>query len=318
MVRKFFSFFILLFLFFSSCYIDVPHNGLLDPENRFGKSTVKIECYDRSHNPLAGVLVTINDTITKVSDDFGCVSFLNLLKGNLRVKFFKDGYSTLYIDTILFSGVPLNLVEYLNFIPKVETSYVYSSVRKTYDIFDSLRFDVNFVIKVLEKDSIEDISEALVYFDFGRFELIKVNDEDFIKCSLNFNKSNSPMNLYDFIGEKGDIFIKDSFQESLRIKDLSLIRFVEYIPTIISPSEGEELVYPYSFKFKSEKPNYSSYLNLSIIDGNGVTIFTDSFSITDTLFIYNSSLKEGEYRFLVRVYDLFGNFSENSVTFFSK
>jgi len=126
------------------------------------------------------------------------------------------------------------------------------------------------------------------------------------------------LNLYDLIGEKGNIFIKDSYQESLKVKDLSLIRFVEYIPTIISPSEGEEFFYPYSFKFKSEKPYYSSYLNLSIIDVNGVTIFSDSFSIMDTMFVYNGSLKEGEYRFVVRVYDLFGNFSENSVTFFSK
>ncbi len=318
MVKKFFTFFIFLFLLYSACYIDMPHSGLLDPENSFGKSTVKIKCYDRSHNPLPGVLVTINDTITKVSDDFGYVSFLNILKGDLKIRLSKDGYSTLYIDTILFSGIPLNLVEYLNFIPKVESSYVYSSVRKTFDVFDSLRFDVNFVVKVLEKDSIEDISEAFIYFDFGRYELMKVYDDGFIKCSLNFNKTNSPLNLYDLIGEKGNIFIKDSYQESLKVKDLSLIRFVEYIPTIISPSEGEEFFYPYSFKFKSEKPYYSSYLNLSIIDVNGVTIFSDSFSIMDTMFVYNGSLKEGEYRFVVRVYDLFGNFSENSVTFFSK
>ncbi|MEO0289294.1 MAG: hypothetical protein ABIN00_06620 [candidate division WOR-3 bacterium] len=306
-----------LFLY-QGCYIDQPHEALLDPENRFGKSTVKIICYDLFHNPLPGVVVSINDTLSKITDDIGSVYFSNVLKGNLRIKFEKDGYSTFYLDTLLASGIPLELVEYLNFIPQIETSYVYSSVKRTYDILDSLRYDVNFVVKILEKDSIDDISLASIEFDFGEYPFIKVYEGNFIKCSLNFNRMNSPLNIYDLIGENASVKIKDDYGESLIIKNLSLIRFVEYIPSIDYPGESQQIDYPYTFKFRTDKPYYSSYINLSIKDENDSTIFYDSCSIYDTLLVYDRILKEGEYRFVVRVYDLFGNFSENSVKFFSK
>ncbi|MEO0281323.1 MAG: carboxypeptidase-like regulatory domain-containing protein [candidate division WOR-3 bacterium] len=306
-----------LFLY-QGCYIDQPHEALLDPENRFGKSTVKILCYDYFHNPLPGVEVSINDTLSKITDGNGYVSFSNVLKGNLKIKFNKDGYSTFFIDTFLASGIPLELVEYLNFVPQIETSYVYSSVKRTYDILDSLRYDVNFIVKVLEKDSIDDISLASIKFDFGEFSFIKVYEGNFIKCSLNFNRLSSPLNIYDLIGENASIKIKDVYGESLIVKNLTLIRFVEYIPTIDYPYEAQQVDYPYIFKFRTDKPYYSSYINLSINDENDSIIFSDSFSIYDTLFVYEKILKEGEYRFNVRVYDLFGNFSENSVKFFSK
>lgn len=318
MVKRFLKIFIFCFFLYQGCYIDQPHEALMDPENRFGKSTVRIFCYDHFHNPLPEVEVSINDTLSKKTDVNGFVFFSNVLKGDLRIKFYKDGYSTFYIDTFLKSGIPLELIEYLNFIPQIETSYVYSSVKRTYDVFDSLRYDVNFVVKVRENDSIDDISFASIKFDFGEYSFIKVYERDFIKCSLNFNKTNSPLNIYDLIGENASIKIKDSYGESLVVKNLSLIRFVEYIPYIDYPDEAQQIDYPYTFRFGTDKPYYSSFINLSIKDENDSTIFSDSFSIYDTLFIYDRILKEGEYKFFVRVYDLFGNFSENSVTFFSK
>jgi hypothetical protein len=318
MVKKFLKIFIFCIFLYQGCYIDQPHEALLDPENRFGKSTVKILCYDHFHNPLPEVEVIINDTLSKVTDINGYVSFSIILKGDIKIKFYKEGYSTLYLDTFLASGIPLELVEYLNFIPQVETSYVYSSVKRTYDILDSLSYDVNFIVKIQEKDSIDDISVASIKFDFGEYSFIKIYEGDFIKCSLNFNKISSPLNIYDLIGENASVKIIDGYGESLSVKNLSLIRFVEYIPSIYYPDEEQQMDYPYIFRFRTDKPYYSSYINLSIKDENDSIIFSDTCSIYDTLFVYDQILKEGGYRFVVRVYDLFGNFSENSVRFFSQ
>lgn len=311
--------FSILFIFFTltSCYIDVPHMSQFDPENRFAKGNIKIKCYDKLNNPLSDVKIVLNDSLISHTNDSGYFVFYNVLKGAVNLKFEKEGYSKIQMDTFLKPGITLNIDQQLNFIPVMETSYVYSSIKRVNDIFDSLSYNVNYVLKVVEKDMMDDIDTVRINFNFGDFYIPIFYQDDYLKCSLNFNQNNSPIPIYDLIGQNGVAYLVDTYGEKVYSRDLMLIRFVENLPQIISPYEGEQLIFPYNFKFKVEKPSYSTFIEILILDQFEKIILCDSLSVEDTLFVYPLPLKEGEYKFVIRNIDLFGNFSENFVNFYS-
>ncbi|MDD3803948.1 MAG: carboxypeptidase-like regulatory domain-containing protein [bacterium] len=315
MVKRFFIFVLPLVLALASCYIDVPHDSRYDNLNPFGKASLSIYVKDKHGNPNQGALIILNDTLEFETDAEGEFYLGTVAKGVLRIRIHADGYRTFEMETTANTGEVLDIIATLNFIPVIEEFKAYSSVRKIKSFTDTLDYDVNYTGIIREMDGIEDIDSCVMTMDSVRFKMEVFELDSFAACSLNFPEDNGFFQIYDLQGKKCRMDVYDKSGEIIKSGEANLVRFVESIPEITAPEEGGSFTLPDSVKWTFEEVLFESYFNLEIFNGEEQAYESNNIPSTKRSAYIGELLNEGSYRLYLRAYDVYGNFSENSVTF---
>ncbi|MGE3063415.1 MAG: carboxypeptidase-like regulatory domain-containing protein [bacterium] len=315
MVKRITGLLLVSVLFLTSCYIDMPHDSRYDGLNPFGKGAISIYVKDKSGNPQENVLIKINDTLEFYTNIDGIFSIGTFDKGTLSLSIEKAGYRVFKKDTFISTGELLDFEVVLNYIPVIEELKAYSTVRTVKSFTDTLDYDVNYFSILDERDGIEDIDSCIMTIDSQRFKMFLVESEENVRCTLNFAEDNEFFRIYDLQGEDCFIEVYDKSGEIVKSNAASLVRFVETVPKIISPEEGGALILPDSVIWSSQSVLFESYFKIEMCDAGGLVLSYDSIQSSKTGVYINTLLNEGAYSLYLRLYDLFGNYSENSVTF---
>jgi len=306
---------IFILILLASCYISVPHDSRYDDLNPFGKGSLSILVLDKSGEPQESALVKLNDTLLFYTNKSGEFNLGTFSKGALAVSVEKDGYRDFYLDTAVKTGSLLDLNITLNYIPVVEDFFAYSTVRRIESLTDTLDYGVNYAGIIREADGIGDIDSCVLLLDTLRFKMALSGSGGTVRCTLNFSEDNPYFQIYDLQGKNGSIEVYDKSGETVTSRDANLVRFVETIPAITSPTDGGVMVLPDSVEWTSESVLFDSYFKVMIYGLGGLVLTVDSIDASKRSVYLGTLLNEGSYSLYLQLYDAFGNYSENSAKF---
>ncbi|HAV92524.1 TPA: hypothetical protein DCW38_05010 [candidate division WOR-3 bacterium] len=302
-------------LLFFSCYIDVPHDSRYDTLNPFGKSSISIEVTDKDGMPMESAAVKLNDTLVFYTNEDGVFSIGTFTYGDILIKIEKDEYRTFEKDTLLKTGVPLSLTVRMNYIPVIENFHAYSSVRNIVSFEDTMEYNVNYTGLIKDKDGIGDIDSCIMNISGMKFKMNLSEEGALVKCSLNFSENNGYFQIYDLQGENSYMEVFDKSGERILSSNANLVRFIERLPIILYPEDGGVLSLPDTIKWKRTSELFESYFQMEIKDEFKTAFIADSINSADSALYIDTLLNENAYKMYLRLYDMFGNFSENSIIF---
>lgn len=305
----------IVLLFTAACYMNVPHDSLKDAQNPFGQGAVSIKVCRKDGMPIRNALVKINGEERGLTGADGTVYADMIQNGALNIECLNSQYEPYEKDTVLSTGEELSIKVYLDYIPFFSSSRVYSSVEKVTGFIDTLRYSVYYYASVKDIDGREDIQSAMLNLPDSSIEMTfdsASDSEMFYSVCLT---DTSYSNIFDLQGFAAEAYVVDRTSFADTSSEMILIRFVESIPEIISPTEGGSIIPPDTVIWNAPSGIYQSYISLIILNDGTEVFREDSIEVANSSYIISEALQPDEYRLLCRMYDVFGNYSQNEVNF---
>ena len=307
---------LIVLLAFTSCYIDMPHNSRMDPLNPFGEGQLVFHVYNKRGGGIENALISIaSDTL--LTDSSGLAGPYEAIKGSLSIAVSKGHYTGVYIDTVIETGDSIYVNRTLNFKPSVMDYKVTTSVVKTMSLTDSMDRFITVKALIMENDGSGDIARSDVSLSLTDMHVDYISDSaGMLYYSGSIEEDTLSFNIFDLTGSIASMYIEDSEGEWDSLSDRTVSRFIENIIEIDRPETGTDFNPPDTVKWLLDEPDYSTYISLIIEDSDSVIVFRyDSLSPSKRQFAIDSMFTSGRYLLKMRLYDIYGNYSQNSAIF---
>ncbi|MFO8061942.1 MAG: hypothetical protein R6U31_03350 [bacterium] len=309
-------FILIILLTLPSCYIDMPHESKTDPLNPFGEGQVVFQVNDKRGRGLDNVLISAGPD-TLLTDSSGLAGPHEALKGSLSIAIDKTHYSAVRIDTVIETGDSIYVERTLNFKPSILEYLVTTSVVKTMSLTDSMDRFVTVNALIMERDGSKDIVRSDASLPLTDIRIDCISDSGgMLNYSGSIEEDTLSFNIFDLTGSIVSLYIEDSEGEWDSLSNRTVSRFVESIIDIVRPETGTDFNPPDTVKWLLDEPDYSTYISLIIEDRDSQIVFRcDSLSSSKRQFAIDSLFRSGRYLLKMRLYDIYGNYSQNSAIF---
>ncbi|MDY6787188.1 MAG: hypothetical protein SVK54_03580 [candidate division WOR-3 bacterium] len=307
---------LIVLLALQSCYIDMPHNSKMDPLNPFGEGQLVFHVYNKRGGGIENALISIGSD-TLLTDSSGFAGPYEAIKGSLSIMVSKGHYTAVCIDTVIETGDSMYVNRTLNFKPSIMDYQVTTSIVKTMSLTDSMDRFITVNALIMEDDGSEDIARSDASLSLTDMHVDCVSDSaGMLHYSGSIEEDTLSFNIFDLTGSIASLYIEDSDGEWDSLSDRTVSRFVQNIIEIVRPETGTDFNPPDTVKWLLDEPDYSTCISLIIEDRDCEVVFRcDSLSSSKRQFAIDSLFTSGRYLLKMRLYDIYGNYSQNSTIF---
>ena len=316
-MHKFFLLTGLVLLFLSSCLDDVAHDNPVDPDNKDQGLQLKgkVQTLYAPVSPIPNAVISIrqlNKNIFSASD--GSFQFSNLEPGNYMVFCSAPGYNTDSVSIELKSHT--NISFFLDGLPYFEKILLNTHhITRSFPVDDF--FNITIEAFVNDPDGISDIQKA--FFDIPEF-----STSDTLPASLTAGEfkitlkvSDLPVNtIHSLIGRAFILSVMDDANITVKSGERFLTRIIDETPVLVSPQNlatvPEDTI---EFKWQSLRLPYWFTHSIELYQINfGLLSFVieiKNIKATETSFLMENNLPNGDYVWILVVEDEFGNTSSS-------
>lgn len=307
--------FILIILIMTGCYIDVMHSSNNDPGNPYGMGILNFSIRQKNSIVIDSAQVVINEE--EYYTENGLIEDIALINDSLRIMVSKTGFDSIAIDTVLKTGDKIEFDIEMNSIPAIKNASVYSCTEYVYGLTDTVAHSVNVQCMVNDRDLQNDISACSVnVFDSNiPLQYAHTAGNDMIFGTV-LNENLRDFNIFDLQGEPMYVSVEDKSGSNDEWGPMQLVRFIEHIPQMLRPFNGEVMIFPDTLKWSIPDIPYTVLTRIIISNEDGDTIMEQIFDSDINDHYIDSIMHSGIYNLSIILNDLYGNFSCRKLEFY--
>ncbi len=278
--------------------------------------------YYQPRKPISGILVKIKNTShVTISDENGYYQFQNLttdsvcivcqsnnyLRDSIRVDVNGNKTVDFYLDGLpRFREISLTSHKRSHWFPLIDEYFV--NIETEVDDIDGIS-DIQSVVCLVPKLNFSDTLQPTI--EKGRFGRLMTGEEMPFKS------------VHELLGHKIFFEVRDDFGANVVSEPEFITRIIEFTPIILEPVNyptiaGDSVI----FTWQPVQLPFSFSLNIELFQISlGVPVKADEIEgipATNTQYVYRKPLMSGDYFWILKVVDEFGNTSSSKEGSFKK
>ncbi len=316
---KIYCILIILILIFNGCGNPPLHTNPVDPLCPWADITMEGKIYSLRGQGIADAHIDfLSSGVSVYADDSGYYYIDSILSFVDTLIVSSDGYKN---DTVFMSfnpGDKINKNFLLFAIPVIDSQNVYS-----YHLVYSAPSEENGIIcdvYVTDKDRIIDIETVNLNYgvNTSKMNVYKVIDDCTALYRLDITNENSDISVFDMVGLNFIPIVEDYENIVTTGEGGYLVRVIEDVPDIIYPEEGGYLYYGDTIKWRLDKPSFSSFVNIYIMNNDSIVWEKKGISIEDTFCVFDKILPSKTYNLRIAMEDEYGDWGAKQIWFVSE
>lgn len=308
----------LIALFYlTSCFDDIAHDNPIDPNNSNQGLQLKgnVQTLYAPVSPIPNAIISIkqlNKNIFSASD--GTFEFNNLEPGSYVIFCSAPGYNMDSAAIEIKSHTNINFfLDGLPYFEKITLSTHH--ITRFFPVDDFFNITIETIVN--DPDGISDIQK--VFFDIPEFASSDTLPASLVagEFKITLNVSDLPVNtIHSLIGRAFVLSVMDDANIVVKSEEKFLTRVIDETPALISP-QNLAVVAADSIKFSWQTVRLPFWFthSIAIYQINfGLLSFVDeikNINATETSYIMENSLPNGDYVWILIVEDEFGNTSSS-------
>lgn len=307
----------------TGCLDKAPHDNPLDPENNPGYSiSGAVLTFYQPRKPIPHALIELQPlNLVTVCDDQGRFEFNRLESDTFLIRCSANGYSPDSVKVILKRSQQVEFL--LDGLPRFENIRITAHKRSHWFPLEPDYF-LDVEAEISDPDGVNDIQTVLCRIPEAAFTDTLLPTLEAGRFFSRMMASDMPVqSVHALIGKEIEFEARDNFGKSSFSRPHYITRIIEFTPILKAPIDyptikGDTLSFswepvylPYSFSFSIEISRISLGIPVKIEE-------IEEINSGQTAYIYENTLNAGDYFWVLKIVDEFGNTSASKEGSFRK